>query len=278
MIIRIFFILALVLSYGFVFTHNYAKTSRHANTLDLALPVNFYRVAAGYMQQLAAEMLFIRTGVFLGGLPPGTPPASYEQALTNNFEVMTSLYPPFIDPYYFCHGFLSPISPEAAANANRIFETGIAAHPDNFFLLMFQGTNYSLSMNDPLKGAKVFGDAAKIPDAPPLFAHLAALLSAQGGDITAGIVSLRALVATEINEVVRERYEEELRMFESALAVQGAVNDYVREKGVGPPKLEMLVPDYLSELPDFGDQFVLVYDPPVVHLRRPTRKNMKSAL
>ena len=44
-------------------------------------------------------------------------------------------------------------------------------------------------MNEPLKGAEAFAEAAKLPEAPPMFGHLAALLSAKGGDIAAGLIS-----------------------------------------------------------------------------------------
>jgi hypothetical protein len=75
-------------------------------------------------------------------------------------------------------------------------------------------------MNEPLKGAEAFAEAAKLPEAPPMFAHLAALLSAQGGDITAGLISLKTMLAVEKDEVVQTRYEEEIVIFNQALEVQ----------------------------------------------------------
>jgi len=269
----------LILFYGFIFTAQYQKAQDHTLSLDIALPANFHKITAGYLKQLAAEMLFIRTSVFLGGRRSGTPPTSYEDALGNNFEVMTRLYPGFTDPYYFCQGFLTPISPESAARANTIFETGIAAHPDNFFFRMFQGTNFFLSMNEPLKGAQVFAEAAKLPDAPPLFAHLAALLSAQGGDITAGLISLQTMLAAEKNEAVRTRYQQEIVIFEQALNVQTALNAYTSKYGDAPKTLQQLVPEFLPQLPEIKDSFILVYDPPTLRLQRPDKtKKAKTGI
>lgn len=261
----------LILFYGFIFSIQYRKTQDFTPSLDIALPVNFHKIANGYMKQLAAEILFIRTSVFLGGVRPGTPPKSYADALGNNFGVITQLYPRFIDPYYFCQGFLSPISPESAARANVIFETGIAAHPDNYFLRMFQGTNFFLSMNEPLKGAAVFSEAAKLLDAPPLFGHLAAVLSAQGGDIAAGIISLKAMQAIEKNEAVRIRYTEEIALFEQAMEVQKGLNAYIKKYSFAPKTLEQLVPEFLPVLPVIKDSFILIYDPPNLHLQRPDK-------
>ena len=262
----------IVVLYGWLFTLQEQRGEERQGSLTMALPVGFYKIAAGYMQQLAAEMLFIRTSVFLGGVPPGTPPANYEEPLANNFEVMTQLYPRFIDPYYFCQGFLPPISPEAAARAGTIFETGIAAYPDDLILRFFYGTNFFLAMNEPLKGAAAFGEAAKLPDAPPLFGHLAALLSAQGGDITAGLISLQTMLAAEQDETVRARYEEEIVIFEQALEVQKGLNAYTSKYGAAPKALEQLAPEFIASIPDIRDSFELVYDPPNLHLQRPDQK------
>jgi hypothetical protein len=163
MIVRTLVLTCLVVLYVFFFTVQEQKTQTLDISLELALPVSFYKISAGYIKQLAAEMLFIRTSVFLGGVRPDTPPKSYADALGNNFEVMTQLYPRFIDPYYFCNSFLPPISPESAAKASTIFETGITAYPDDLILRFFYGTNFFLSMNEPLRGATAFAEAAKLP-------------------------------------------------------------------------------------------------------------------
>jgi hypothetical protein len=271
-IARGLFLMGLILLYGFIFSAQEQKNQDRDVSLEIALPVNFHKIAAGYLKQLAAEMLFIKTSVFLGGLRPGTPPDGYADALGNNFAVMTSLYPRFIDPYYFCQGFLPPISPEAAAKASTILETGIAAYPDDLVLRFFHGTNFFLYMNEPLKGAQVFAEAAKLPKAPPLFAHLAALLSAKGGDITAGLISLQTMLAAEKDEAVRTRYQQEIVIFEQALNVQTALNAYTSKHGSAPKTLQQLVPEFLPQLPEIKDSFILVYDPPTLRLQRTDRK------
>lgn len=271
MIARTIFLAGLLLLYGFIFSVQEQTTQARDVSLDIALPVNFHRIVAGYMKQLAAEMLFIKTSVFLGGLRPGTPPANYADALGNNFEVMTQLYPSFIAPYYFCQSFLTPISPQAAAKASAIFETGIAAHPDDLVLRFFHASNFFLSMNEPLKGSKAFAEAAKLPKAPPLFGHLAALLSAQGGDITAGLISLKTMLAAEKDEVVRARYQQEIIIFEQAMDVQKALDSYTSKYGEAPETLEQLIPGFLPQLPEIKDSFTLTYDPPTLRLRRPDR-------
>lgn len=262
----------LIFLYGVIFCAQDQRNQERNVTLNLALPVNFYQIAAGYGKQLAAEMLFIRSSVFLGGVRPGTPPTSYEEALANNFEVMTRLYPRFLDPYYFTQSFLPSISKESAARAAGIFETGIAAYPEDLILRFFHGTNFFLAMNEPLKGAKAFTEAAKLPKAPPMFGHLAALLSAQGGDIAAGLISLQIMLAAEKDEVVRTRYQEEIVIFKQAMGVNEAIKAYINKYGTTPKSLEQLVPEFLQGIPEIKDSFILVYDPPNLHLQRPDRK------
>ncbi|MBU1564049.1 MAG: hypothetical protein KJ630_00300 [Proteobacteria bacterium] len=217
-------------------------------------------------------MLFIKISVFMGGVRPGTPPVSYAAPLASNFESISLIYPHLIDQYYFCQSFLPYISIESAATANAILERGIATYPADLFLRFFHASNFFLAMNEPIKGAKAFAEAAKLPNAPPMFGHLAALLSAQGGDIAAGLISLKTMLAKEKNEKVRNRYNEEIVIFQQALEVQKALKAYISKNGTAPKILEQLVPEFISGIPEIMDSFVLIYDPPVLHLKRPDRK------
>lgn len=271
-IVRGIFLVVLVVLYGCIFVVQEKQARAMDISLEFALPANFHKIATGYLKQLDAELLFIKTSVFIGSLEPGAPPASYVDALGNNFEVMTSLYPRFIDPYYFCQSLLTPISPEAATKASTIFETGIAAYPNDLVLRFFHASNFFLSTNEPLKSAEAFAEASTLPGAPPMFAHLAALLSAQGGEIAAGLISLRTMLAAEKDEVVRTRYQEEIVIFEKALEVQKALDLYSKKYGDSPKVLKQLVPEYLLRLPEIKDSFTLVYDPPTLRLERPDRK------
>lgn len=271
-LVRCLFLSLLLASYGVVFFVQERQAQSQAPSLQIALPVSFQKITTGYLYQLAAEMLFIKTTVFLGGLKIGASPATYAKALGNNFAVMTSLYPRFIDPYYFCQAFLPHIAPEEALKANSILETGIKAFPTDFVFRFFYGTNYFLSMNEPLKAAKVFAEAAKIPSAPPIFGHLAALLSAKGGDIEAGLISLKTMFAAEKEEAVRARYQREIGVFEQAIQVGRALAAYEKKYGYSPETLEALIPEFLQELPSIQDSFTLIYDPPNLRLERPVEK------
>lgn len=231
----------------------------------------FLRATTGYLKQLVAVTLFVQSGVFLGGVPAGTDPKSYAPVLAHNYRQITQLYPEFQDPYYYAQSYLADVGPEFARAANDILATGRSADPDNLIYPFFQGTNHFRHLDEPLQAAGVFRDASLLPEAPPMFAHLAVILSAEGGMLEASIFSLMALINSTDDKVVKQRYQEEMEMFKAALSVQKATNAFQVERLRSPTSLDELVPDYLPALPNFGQAFELTWNPPVVGLRRPSQ-------
>ena len=267
---RIIFLAALLILYGGVFTVQEHRAQSGAASLEFALPSTFQTISAGYLKQLAAEILFIKTSVFIGGIKPKTPLSSYGDALANNFQVMTTLYPRFIDPYYFCEAFLPSISPEDAEKANAILKTGITEYPDDIIFRFFYATNFFLWMNEPLKAQEAFTEASLLPNAPHLFEHLAAVLSAQGGQIKAGLISLKTMLATEKDEGSRALYQKEIPIFEQAAQVNDALIAYQKKYNAPPDDLNQLVPEFIPAIPEIKDTFILVYNKPLLRLVRPT--------
>ena len=76
---------------------------------------------------------------------------------------------------------------------------------------------------------------------------------------------------------MRKRYQEEIVIFEQAMKVNEALKAYTGKAGTAPESLQQLVPDFISQLPDIRDSFVLVYDPPNLHLRRPDRTKKEES-
>jgi len=182
---------------------------------------------------------------------------------------MTSLYPDFIDPYYLTNAFLAPASRYGAEQADLVFDTGITAYPKNFVLRFLKGANLFYNLQQPLQAADAFAKAAKIEDAPPMFAHLAVIFSARSGELKAGLIMLHTMANAEKNELVKERYNEEIACFKQAIALQNAVDLYTEKHGIAPKQLKQLVPVYLNAIPKNTKRFVLVYKPPIVSLKRP---------
>ena len=255
--------------YLFVFFH---QDRLYRDTVVQLQPIpsaQFLRATTGYLKQLLAEVFFAQSSVFLGGLKPGTNPESYAPVLAHNYRQITALYPEFQDPYYFAQSYLAHVGPEYARAANEILANGREAYPENLAYPFFQGYNYFRHLEQPLEAAAVFREASYLPEAPPMFAHMVIILTAEGGMLEASILSLMALSKSTDDEAIKKMYQKEIEMFKKALAVQKAANAYQVERMRTPTTLDELVPDYLPALPDFGQAFELTWKPPVVGLKRP---------
>jgi hypothetical protein len=246
--------------------------------LSPAPPAPVLKVASGYARQLAAFSLFVKVAIFAGGTLRGVEKTSYADSMAQNFDVMTDLYPEFIDSYHYCQAFLAPISPEYAQRTNVILERGIATNPDIFYLPFFQGFNYFFYMDQPVKAAEIFYSMSKRPHAPPIFGRLASTLMGRGGNLLAGRTMLLAILSTEKNEQVKKRYRRNIENFNKALEVQAALDRYRNEHGKDADALQELVPHYLEALPLLHDNNKLVWAPPLLRLEQPNFPVHKKGL
>ena len=264
-----FFLLSIFVLYCFLFQIHDRQLAETTPSLSLALPSPVQEVFLGYLKELGSEMLFIKVAVFLGRNDLPKNKEDYAAVLTQNFHVMTDIYPEFIDPYYLCESSLPFINRKSAIDANEILLKGTRTHPDDIIIPFFRGFNYFYYLNQPKKAAAIFSDLAGRPGAPNWFGHLAGILSARGGDLYGGLLTLKAMLATEKDENIRDRYRRHIKVFEEAIKVYEALEAFkVKEKHY-PEELEQLVPEYLSAVPVFDGEFSISWDPPNFRLLRP---------
>jgi hypothetical protein len=233
-----------------------------------APPAPVLKVASGYARQMAGFSLFVKVAIFAGGPLRGVDKISYADSLAQNFEVMTDLYPEFIDSYHYCQSLLAPIAPKYARRANVILDRAVEAHPDVLYFPFFQAFNYFYYLAEPVKAAELFFEMVKLPDAPPWFGHLAGSLMARGGNLLAGRAMLQAMFESEQDETMKERYRSSIDEFDRALKVQAALDRFRKEQGDDPASLQELVPRYLEALPKSGEGYTLVWEPPLLRLER----------
>jgi hypothetical protein len=262
-------LLFLLIGYSALFVLSERNHAVSYPRLSGTLPAPVQQVALGYLSQLGAEMLFVKVAVFTG-VPLKLPPAeTYAPALAQNFDVMTELYPEFRDPYYMAQSTLPYLSSEYAGRANLILERGAEAHPDDLLFPFFHGFNLFYFMNENARAAEIFSLLAKRPEAPSWLGHLAAVLSAKDGDLYGGLLTLRVMHAAEEDPNVKERYANDIRLFEEAINVLEATQAYEEKYKHPPETLEALVPEFLSAIPDTGPFVKLVWTPPILRLVRP---------
>ena len=270
-------LLPLLVLYAVAFRSQETLFSSQRLSLSYSPTYQVLKACTGYWRQLAAEMIFIRAAVFLGGVKAGTDPLSYAPALANNYQQITKLYPAFIDSYYYSQAFLPSAGPEFAKITNEILTTGNQSHPDNFVFWLFKGMNHLQNMDDPAGAAEVFAEASKVEGAPPLFQHLAAILAAEGGNLQASWISLSIMRKAEENEAAKKRYTDEMLLVEKAIQLQEAALKYKKDKGEFPQAPEQLIPQYAVAVPDFMPFFELIWEPPQIKLKRPDPKKLDEA-
>lgn len=254
----------------FSVTEQYFKTSKLY--FSAPLPASVQRVALGFLRHLGAEMLFVKAAVFLGA-PPNLLPEEreYAEPLTNNFEVLTDLYPEFKDAYFLAQSSLAHISPGYAGRVIDLLDRGIAVYPDDFILPFYKGFDHYYYRDESAHAAEIYAELGKRPDAPSWLGHLAAILSARDGALQAGLLSLQVMYATEKDEQVKVRYARDIETFKRALAIQEATRAYEQKYGKAPQRLEELVPEFFSRLPDIDGDFELQWAPPRLRLLRPIK-------
>ena len=238
--------------------------------LTAPLPAQVQQIVLGFLRHFAAEVHFVRAAVFLG-----TPPdlivkeEAYAGTLVQTFDVASELYPEFVDTYYLAQSSLAHISPAFAGKVIGILERGIDALPGDLVLPFFKGFDHFYYRQEVGYAAKIFAELATRPGCPTWLGHLAAIFSAQGGELSAGLMSLRVMFATEENKAIRERYAADIVSFENALRIQDATIRYHQKYQKYPTQLRNLIPEYFERLPDVGRGFELLWIPPKLRLLRP---------
>lgn len=240
------------------------------------MPPAIQKIAFGYLRQLGGEMQFIKASVFYGGVKPGRDPLEYAESLAQHFTAAAILHPHFVDTYFLCQATLPYINNEYTKQTNSILGLGMTALPDNFVLPFFVGFNHFYHLKDLSNAARFLKIASEKPNGPTWLGHLASVLAAEGGDIYGGLIWLKAMLAGEEDEKMRERYQHSIVMFERAVIVQQAINTYKNQHGQYPTALDALVPEVMAALPEFDPSFQLSWDPPILRLIRVTKLNAGS--
>jgi hypothetical protein len=191
----------LLLAYCFLFVYQECRIEIQKTDLAVALPVPFYKMLGGVGTHLISEMLFVKASVYLGNEKADHKSKKFEDAFTNNLEVMTKLYPRFLDPYYYTQAFLLPISSDSVYKTNSILQYGIDALPKNVFLRFFYGANLFMYMREYEKASEFFKEASKMPNAPQQFLRLSDILSSKKQRMAAELVSLKIMLQSEKNDL-----------------------------------------------------------------------------
>ena len=260
------FFVALVVLYASLFSHVDRVKEQGEHDLQPLAPKAFYD-ATGYLKQLSAEIVFIKTKLFLGSDPNADRRQKNMPVLSAYFKQVAVMHPLLSDTYYMAESALSWVSPEYAARANDILKIGIQSHQDVYLFPFFMGFNYFYHLHEPEEGAKWLKRASEYEGAPKWFAHFASILAARGGNISGGLAWLRMMLSTADDENEKKRYVADIAEYEKAMLVLKAIERYKAKLKRAPEKLEDLVPEFLDALPAMTGRFSLDYKQGKLFLR-----------
>jgi len=259
-----------LIGYGFLFTTQNQHTSTASPNISPTIPVPVLDVLGhNYMNQLIAEILFIKAAVYFGGLNK-QPDKDNLEMMQQHFTAMSQLHPRLLDIYYRSESVLAHRGKSFVHATNAILEKGRVALPDQIVLPFFEGFNYFHYLNKPIKAGETLRVASNIPGSPPWIGHLASMLMASGGNIRTGLIWLKGMLAASQDEDEKRRYRQDIDAFEKAMQVQRALEHYAHKHGVYPENLSALFANELRELPTWEGNYVLEYQAPTLFLRRKT--------
>jgi hypothetical protein len=152
---------------------------------DLLLPSGraVQRMSLGY-DSLVADVYWTRAVQYYGARA-GIPGSQF-QLLAPLLNISTDLDPKLIVAYRFGAVFLAEPSPAGAGHpdlAIQLVKKGMAANPDNWYLVGDLAFLYYWYMNDYTAAAKTYMDGSKIPGAPSWMNIMAALVAQRGGSV-----------------------------------------------------------------------------------------------
>jgi len=261
------FFFSLLVGYGIVFWRQEQCFVERPVILPSPVPAIVQRVGLGYFKEFAAETLFVRCAVF-NGYVSSADVAANAASVSLNLDVVTTLYPDFVDPYYLCQGMLPHISPQYAVIANTILVRAGDNLPQSIEISFFRAFNLFYYLNEPVKAGELLFETSQKPDAPSWFASLGGKLMGRGGNLFAGRQMLQVVYASEQDEVLKEYFLRGIENFDRAIQVQQALDHYHSVEGRYVSSLEELVPVYIERLPEFHDNSTLIWEPPVLKLKQ----------
>jgi len=141
------------------------------------------RMSLGY-DSLVADIYWTRAVQYYGARA-GVDGAQFG-LLWPLLDIATTLDPKLIVAYRFGAVFLSEPRPGGADRSDlaiQLVKKGMAANPDNWYLVGDLGFLYYWRMHDYAAAAQVYMDGSKIPDAPSWMKIMAALIAQRGGSI-----------------------------------------------------------------------------------------------
>jgi len=178
-------------------------------------------------------------------------------------KLVISLDPDFEAAYSFIGKALS-VHKSNVPTAMSILAQGRERFPDSWELASLEGFNAYMYQQDFNLAAKSYADAARNPDAPPVFGQFATKLAAEARNPKVGLMLVNHMLETLEDETLIAFYQERqalLILEQSLIDLQGLINRFETQESKRPTHLEDLVTvGLVRQLPDsdpLGGQYFI---------------------
>lgn len=230
------------------------------------MPAPILKIAALDFHGIVSDVLFLNSLVFVGSTQerkerPRIKPWEWKW-LYYTLDASTALDPYFLDPYYLANAQFT-WDALMIDEDNLLLEKGSKYRQWDSLLPFFIGFNYFYFLQDNLNAREWLLEASRRPDAPSLYASLAARLSYEKKRTENSIIFLEEMSSRTEDETLKKKYEKRLNFLRQVLKVENAVETYKRKHGRKPADLHVLVQSgMLQEIPSdpYGGQLYLDFD------------------
>jgi tetratricopeptide (TPR) repeat protein len=204
------------------------------------------RMALGY-DRLLADFYWMRVIQYYGRRDEADKrPVRYKN-LAALLDITTTLDPDLMDAYQAGTTFLAEADPVGAgqpAEALKLLEKGIRAHPQEWRLWYEKGFVYYLYLKDYPKAAESWEAGSRIANAPHFLGPLAAAAFTQGGALDVAFALWNTQYRESTRADVRENARNHILSIEVARdiwSLEFLLGKYQAKTGMLPPSLQELV-------------------------------------
>jgi hypothetical protein len=163
------------------------------------------RMTLGY-DSLVADVYWTRAVQYYGARAGVS--GSQFRLLSPLLDVATTLDPKLIVAYRFGAVFLAEPSPTGAGRpdlAIQLVRKGMAANPDNWYLVSDLAFLYYWYLKDYAASSQIYIDGSKVPGAPSWMKIMAALVAQRGGSVETSRMLWTQVYNSTQDRTVRER-------------------------------------------------------------------------
>jgi tetratricopeptide (TPR) repeat protein len=256
-----FFLLVIIVT-GLFFSNAHVKRHRanipaeNQRAEVLMVSPALLKVISGEFKGLWADYLLLKASVFLGGYYEAVP--EDWDAIYLMFKQSLTLDPYFFQTCYYTQGLFS-WREGMHERAIELLKYPAKYRDWDWEPRFYIGFDYFYFLHDNLEGARYMGEAAKLPDAPPIVATLGARLAQREGRTEMAIALLHLMYDRAKDEELKKILEGRIKAHIGILSLERAIAAYKGKYGKKPGSLQALLDNgIVNRLPEnpFGDNYL----------------------